>query len=142
MEALETQLDLYLGKKAPSLPTAWKEFIVNVMPWATLIIFIITLPLVLTFFGISAFLLPISFLGGVGNGFGYTLSVIVVGASLVLDALAIPGLFKRAARSWRLLYWSALLNAVYNLVTLNLGGLIIGTLISLYILFQIKSYYK
>lgn len=40
------------------------------------------------------------------------------------------------------MFYAVLVTAVYDLVTFSLGGLIIGTGISLYILYQIKSFYK
>jgi len=40
------------------------------------------------------------------------------------------------------MFYASLLGAVQNAVSFNLGGLVVGTLLSLYILFQIKSYYK
>jgi hypothetical protein len=138
---LENTLDLYLVDKAPAIPTKWKEVLVKFLPWITLVMFILFLPIVLAVLGIGALLLPFSFIGGVGNGMMYTLAVIVLAASLVLEALAIPGLFKQTRRSWNLLFYAALINALYNLLTFNLSGLVIGTLISLYLLFQIKSYY-
>ncbi len=142
MHQLEETLDTYLVKKAPGLPVGAKEFIVKVAPWVTLVLLILSLPVVLAFFGISAFLLPMSYMGGAGNGMSYTLAVIFLGLSLVLDALSIPGLFKRSRQGWNFAFYGVILNAVYNLINLNIVGLIIGTLISLYILFQIRSYYK
>ena len=61
--------------------------------------------------------------------------------TLILEIMALPGLFKQQRKSWNLLYYSVLASALYNLLSLNLFGLIIGTLISLYILFQIKKSY-
>ena len=63
-------------------------------------------------------------------------------ASMVLMAIALPGLFKRQLSAWKLMFYAVLVTAVYDLVTFSLGGLIIGTGISLYILYQIKSFYK
>jgi hypothetical protein len=142
MDQLEATLKEYLIDKAPAMPAKWKELLVKYLPWITLIVFIVFLPVVLAVLGIGAVLLPFSFVGGIGSGISYTLSVLVLAAALVLEAMAIPGLFKQTAKSWRLLYYSALINALYNLLTFNLSGLIIGTLITLYLLFQIKSYYK
>lgn len=142
LSSLENTLDLYLGQKAPSLPKGWREGIVRFLPWIVLILFIITLPVVLAAFGISAFFLPFSFVSGTTGGVVYLLGMIVLGLSLVFQAMAIPGLFKKTRQGWNLLFYSILLGAVQNLITFNLVGLIIGTLFSLYILFQIRSYYK
>jgi len=62
--------------------------------------------------------------------------------SVVLEFLAVPGLFKKTRQGWNFVYYSALVSVLYSLVSFNLGGLIIGALISFYILFQVRTYYK
>lgn len=139
---LEEQLDLYLVKKAPSIPKEWKELIVKFAPWLTVVMGVLLLFIVLPALGLSIFLLPISFLGGMRAGAGFTINWFFSLATLVLYFLAIPGLFKQARQAWYWLYYATLLGALENLVSFNLGGLVIGTLLSLYILFQVKEYYK
>lgn len=142
LDSLTQLLESYLVGKAPALPENWKQGLVKFMPWIALVFFIISLPVVLAFFGVSAFLLPFSAAVAPGLGFTYAISLIFLAASLVLEALALPGLFKQSKQSWQLIYYSTLLNGIYNLLSFNIGGLVIGTLLSLYILFQIRSYYK
>jgi hypothetical protein len=139
---LEKTLSVYFLDKAPALPENVKLFIVKYGPWITLVLLILSLPVVLALFGLSAFLLPLSFLGGIGNGLNYTIAIIFLAITIVLEALAIPGLLKRKLSAWHLIFYAALLNALYHLFTFDIFGLIIGTAISLYILFQIRSYYK
>ena len=139
---LEDLLHEYLVKKAPAIPTNIKEAIVKFAPWATLVIFILTLPLVLAVFGLGAILAPLSFLGGVTAGTNYILTLIFTAIQLVLEAMAIPGLFKRERRAWNLVFYASLVGGVQSIATFNIGGLIIGTLLSLYILFQVREYYK
>lgn len=139
---LDSILDEYLVKKAPSLPVNVKDFIVTVIPYLTVIFLIMALPLILGLIGISAFTLPFAFVAGVGTGFSYVASMIVTVITVVLEIMALPGLFKRQKRSWMLLYYVALIGGISNILSLNLWGLVIGTGLSLYILFQIKSYYK
>lgn len=139
---LEDKLEELLVHKAPPLPTAWKEVIVQYSPWITLILMILVVPPLLALLGLGAVLAPVSYMGGVNNGINYTFSLLVSVVSLVLEAMAIPGLFKRSRKAWYLLYYSTLLGAVSSLIEFNIGGLIIGTLVSMYILFQVKSYYK
>jgi hypothetical protein len=145
LRRLEEFLDVYLVKKAPSLPTDWKELFVNFAPWLAVIIIIFSLPILLITLGLGALILPFSFLGGASRGFHYGLdyfsTLIFVGSSLVLNIMALPGLFKRTKRSWYLVYYAALLSGVYNILTLSLAGFILGSVIILYILFQIKEYY-
>ncbi len=142
MAKLEDTLELYLLKKAPSLPEGIKEAIVKFGPWIVLILLIMTLPVILAVFGLGALILPFSVVGGAGFGLTYLLSLGLTIVMLVLEAMAIPGLFKRQMKAWKLLYYATLVGAVQNVVSFNLGGLIIGTLLGLYILFQISSYYK
>lgn len=142
LKSLEETLNLYFGQKAPVMPTNIKELVVNLAPWLTLIFGLLSLPAILFVFGLGTLLAPFSFLGGVRAGFNYGLSMIVLAISVVLEFLSIPGLFKRSRQGWNLVYYSALISALYNLVSFNLGGLIIGALISFYILFQVREYYK
>lgn len=103
---------------------------------------VVTIPAILLAFGLGALVAPFAFLGGlqagVSFGFGMIFGVVV----LVLEALAIPGLFGRKRSAWNLLFYATLIGAVQNVLSFNLGGLVIGTLVSLYFLFQVKSYYK
>src|SRR3990167_805445 len=142
MKQLEDFLADYLVKKAPALPANVKEAIVKFAPWATVVIFIITLPIVLAVFGLGAFFAPFSFLGGLTAGTNYILTIILSGIQLVFEGMAIPGLFQKSRGAWNLVYYSALVGAVQNIATFNLGGLVIGTLLSLYILFQVREHYK
>ena len=139
---LEENLDLYFGKKAPALPTSAKEAIVNFAPWVTLILIIMSLPAVLAILGIGSILAPFSFLGGANAGFTYMLSLIFLAVSVLFEALAIPGLFKKSKKGWNFVFYSTLVGILSNVVSMNVGNLILGALIPLYILFQIKSYYK
>lgn len=139
---LEKVLDEYLVKKAPPLPKGLTDFIVAVMPYLNIIFLILALPLILGLIGFTALTLPFAAVAGVGAGFSYMVGIIVVIIQAVLEIMALPGLFKRQKRSWMLLYYVALIGGVNSILSLNLWGLVIGTGLSLYILFQIKSYYK
>ncbi len=139
---LETKLEYYLVDKAPAIPKEWRELIVKVLPWLSLIMIVVALPMILAVFGLAAMFSPFAYFAGAGYGTGYTLTWIFTLAIVVIEAIAIPGLFKKSKSAWSLLFYAALLGAVQNLVVFNAGGLIIGTLLSLYILFQIKEYYK
>lgn len=147
MGQLESNLDLYLGKKAPQLPKEWREFLVKVAPYLAIIGVIIGIPGVLALLGVGTFIVPLGTIGGIVSGrpflgVGFLINILFLGAMIVLEALAISPLFKRSKNGWNLLYYSTLLGAVQNLLSFNLGGLIIGTLLSLYLLFQVKEYYK
>lgn len=138
---LESQLEDIFVKKVPALPENIKEIIVKISPYLAVVGVILGLPAVLTILGLGAIAAPFAVLGGYSSFTGL-ISVIFAGIIIVLEILAIPGLFSRSIKAWRFLYYSVLVSAVSNLISLNLGGLIIGTAISFYFLFQVKSYYK
>ncbi len=137
---LENKLEEIFAKKLPALPSGVKEAIVKFSPWIAFVVLIISLPTLLGALGLSAWMMR----GYPGYSYhiGYNVAWWISIASMVLTVLALPGLFKRKMSGWRLMFYSGLVMALYNLVTVNLGGLIIGTGVSMYILFQIKSYYK
>lgn len=139
---LNDLLDEYLVKKAPALPTNAKDAIVRFAPWINLILIVIELPAILALLGLGAILTPFSYLTGVQMGLGYTIGMLFLIVSLAIQLWALPGLFKRTHAAWNLLYYSTLVHAVYSLLTYNWLNLILGTLIALYILFQVRDYYK
>lgn len=139
---LETTLELYLVKKAPAIPKQWKELIVSLAPWLTVVMLILLIPALLAIFGLSMFAMPFAFLGGFRLGGMFILTWVFSAVLIVMYALAIPGLFKKQRKAWNLMFYAALLAAVENLVSMNFAGLVVGTLLSLYFLFQVKEYYK
>ncbi len=139
---LENFLELYLVKKAPSLPENIKQAIVNFAPWLIIVLIVLAAPVILTALGFSALLAPLSYLGGIKQGIVYNVSFLIIAASLVLEVIAVPGLFNKTAKSWKLIFYAHLVNALHSIIQGNIGGLIIGTGISMYIIFQVKDYYK
>lgn len=137
---LEVKLEDIFVKKLPALPNKAKEIIVRFSPWIALVVLLISLPTLLGALGLSALIMPGYW--GYSYHFGYNVAWWISIASMVLTAIALPGLFKRKMSAWRLMFYAGLVMALYYLITFNLGSLIIGTGISMYILFQIKSYYK
>jgi hypothetical protein len=142
MQQLENFFDTYLHKKAPfHLPPQAKEWIVKYGPWITLVLMIIAVPVILAALGMAAIFAPAAVVYG-----GYKTDFMISGlfslAALVLEAAALPGLFKRSIHGWRMVYYSCLVTAVGELISFNIIGLIIGLAISMYFLFEIKEYYK
>jgi uncharacterized membrane protein YoaK (UPF0700 family) len=142
VEQLDRVLTEYLVKKAPALPVSVKEFIVNFGPWISLILGLLLLPLILAAFGLGALFTPVAMMAGVRFGATYMLSILVAVVQMVLQFAAIGGLLKRQTGGWKLAFYGALVGGVYSLVSLQIIGLVIGTGLSLYVLYQIKSYYK
>jgi hypothetical protein len=139
---LEAQLEPIFAKQLPSLPENVKEIIVKFAPYLAIIGVVFSLPAILAVLGLGAVAVPFAALGGVSAFTGLSLSIIFLVISTIIMIMAIPGLFARSIKAWRLMFYSTLVSAVSSLVAMNLGGLIIGTAISFYFLFQVKSYYK
>jgi hypothetical protein len=143
LDKLDALLDEYLVKRAPEIPTKWKETIVAVSPWATFIILIIALPALFALLGVGTVITPYALMH---EGAGWTIiliiSLLLLTVSLVLEAMAIPGLFKRSAKAWNLLYYATLVSFISGVFNGNIIGNLVGTLIGLYILFQVREYYK
>lgn len=142
---LEDTLDLYFGKKAPALPTNIKDLIVKLAPYLSIIALILTLPAILLILGLGSFATMLAPLGGVQSVSTLPtmwLGIILLIPVVVLEAMAIPGLFARKAVAWKYMFWAQLITLVSSLVQFNIVGALIGAVIGFYILFQIKSHYK
>lgn len=141
LKQLENWFEENLGRKAPQLPEKWREIIVKIAPWVTLIVMILALPAILIVLGLGTVLTPFAYLGGVTYGAGYMISMGLLIVSLILEVMAIPGLFKRSLKGWRFAYWATLVSALSYILGLEIVSLI-GTVLSLYILFQVKKLYR
>lgn len=142
---LESMLDEYMVKKAPfALPLGLKEFLATVAPYLIIISAIFAVPALLAAFGLSAVFAPLSMMGGYGYGWGPSMmiSLAVSGIVIVIQVIAVPGLFKRTKASWNLLYYVSLIQLVGNVLSMHVIGTIIGAIIGWYFLFQMKEMYK
>jgi len=137
---IEEKLDLYFGKKAPAMPENIKEFIVKYSPYLTLIALALSIPALLLALGLSSAFMPLAYAGGYRPAF--SLPSIISLVAMILEIVALPGLFKRTKDSWQLMFIASLVMIISYIFDLNIGSLIISGAISFYILFQIKSYYK
>ena len=129
-------------KKAPALPTDFKEGVVRVAPVLVLIFGIIGVVFGIAGTGFLAFLTPLALLLGV-NGYG---GGIIAGLTLLITSALLLASYKgvksRKLSGWTLLFWSVVVNIVGSVISYSLGGAILGFLVGFYLLFQIKSYYK
>lgn len=132
-------LDFYLVQKAPfQLPPNAKEWIVKYGPWITVVLLVLALPPLLFVLGIGAAIMPF---GGVGyaTGFGFAMIALVVELGLMIAAL--PGLFARKMSGWQLLFYAQLASFVFSVLSGSIIGALVGGLISMYILFQVRPLY-
>jgi hypothetical protein len=128
--------------KAPALPENIRLVLVRFAPILALIFGVLSIITGISGFGILTAFLPLAVMGGAsGYGSGYIAAFFLVVTGVLMLA-AYPGLKARKINGWNLLFWSEVINLVYNLVALNILGAIVGGLISFYLLFQVKSYYK
>lgn len=141
---LEDTLNDYLVKRAPfQIPPNGKEAIVNFGPWITLVLLVISVPIIIAALGLTAILSPFAFMGGgVYAGLNFMLGGVVLLVSAILQAVAIPKLMHRQKSGWNLVFYSSLMNILASLLRFDIVGALIGGLLGLYILFQVREYYK
>lgn len=145
LKQLEDTLDQYFGKKAPALPANIKDLIVKIAPYLSILSVILTIPAILLLLGLGSFATMLAPVGGMQSISAVPtmwLGIVLLIPVVILEALAIPGLFARKAVAWKYMYWAQLITLVSSLVQFNIVGALIGALIGFYILFQIKSEYK
>ncbi|OGK31005.1 hypothetical protein A3A93_06345 [Candidatus Roizmanbacteria bacterium RIFCSPLOWO2_01_FULL_38_12] len=138
---LENTLKKYFVDKAPfQIPDDIKEIIVKFGPWVILVLMILSLPVIFAALGLTAVLSPFAMMSGY-QGMWFVpmiLNVIVI----VLELIALPGLFKRTITGWRYAYYATLVSIVASLASYQILGAIISGLIGFYVLFQVKEKYK
>jgi hypothetical protein len=138
MRQLEDFFNTYLYKKIPiHLPPAVKEFIVKFGPWLILVGLILSVPGILMFLGLRGFGYEVFRFNG-----EFMLAEILYIIALVIEAMALPGLFSRSLKGWHMLYYAVLVSALGQLVFGDVVSMLVVLVLSLYVLFQVKEYYK
>ena len=139
---LETELAPYFTTKAPfQFPINFREGFVKYWPIVSLVLLLLALPTILAFLGIGVLFLPVSYLGGVGVGVGYTIAMILSLAGLILRAMSLPGLFNKKRSGWVFSYYAQLISILSSIFLFNLAGILLG-LLFLMLLFQVRDYYR
>lgn len=141
LSQLDKVLEEYLIGKAPALPENIKELLVKYGPWLVILGIAFSLPAILAFFGLGSMFSTYGWMGGWRYGFNYTLLMVFLIVTTILRALSVKGLFDKKKAGWTMLYYSTLVNGVYSLLSLDIAGLLLGTLVSLYCLYQVKKSY-
>lgn len=153
LDQVESKLDEMLVKKAPfQLPEAARKWIAD---YAWILALIGVILGALTFFPLLTVVGLLSGIGvAVGAGFAVIaawISLAVLGAYTIVLAIAVPKLKKKQASGWNLVFYSTLFFFAYDVVNwlrAPVAGLfslvlnVIGTVIGLYFLFQVRSYFK
>jgi hypothetical protein len=114
-----------------------------------LVVIIFSVPPLLVLFGLTSLVggLVIAY-GGIGYGLWFWIAWLVLLAEVFLLIASFPGLRKHTITGWNMSFYGALLSLVHGLASwvwnFSFGDLLftlIGVVISLYILFQIRPYY-
>lgn len=145
LNQLEKTLDDYFGKKAPALPHNIKEIIVKIAPYLAILGVIISLPAIFLLLGLGSLATVVAPLGSASSVAQVPtmwIGILLLIPSVVLEAMAIPGLFSRKATAWRYLYWAQLISVLAAILQLNIVAAILTAVIGFYLLFQVKSFYK
>ncbi len=162
LDNIEKSLDEALVKNAPfQLPKNVKEWIVKYLPYINVFLGVVTLWAAWAVYNAArATDSLVDLANQLSKMYGTEsvasrlsaavwLAVIVMVVEGVLWIAAYSGTKARKKSGWNLLFYAVLVNALYGLVTLftYYGGFMsflsyaLGTVIGLYFLFQIRSYY-
>jgi hypothetical protein len=142
LKQLEDFFNTYLHQKAPfHLPKEAKEWIVKFGPWITLVLMIIAVPVILAALGLNA-VFGSAIMMYSAYHVSYLISGLIALLALILQGLALPGLFARKLSGWHLVYYSVLISAIGQLFSGQIVTMIVNVIISMYFLFEIKEYYK
>lgn len=140
---LEAFLDDVMITKAPfQIPKNIKERIATVAPYLVIIgIALLALTLALTILG----LLGIVGMKRLALSYVWIESLVAAGVALVLEAMALPGFFKRTAGSWRLIFYASVVSLAGSLLSFNVGAgvsAVVWAVVEWYLLFQVKELYR
>ncbi len=144
MEQLENTLNEWFGVKAPQLPMGFKSFIVAVAPYLTILGVLFGALAVLALVGFGSLglgMMGAGMIGGASYGAMMILSAVFLIATVILNAMAVPGLFKKSASGWRYVFYATIISIISSLVNGGIVSAIISALIGFYILFQVRSLY-
>lgn len=137
---IETHLEKWF-LPLPSLSKNARESIVTVIPWISLILGILGLYATIKYSFLvfySPLLLPVFAFWGITN---IILNGLLGLISYLFLVLAFSGTKKRLYQGWKFIFWSILISIISSLLSFSLIGILIEVII-LYLVFQVKSYYK
>lgn len=128
-------------KKLPPLPANAVDVIFKITPWLAIIFGVIGLFGALAAFGVLTVFAPLAVVGRYSNyGLGL-ISTIGLAVSSIMMVVAFPSLKAAKIAGWNLIFWAELISIASSLVSISIGN-ILGAVVGLYILFQIKPKYK
>jgi hypothetical protein len=163
LKQLETALSDVFVKKAPALPENTKKALVQYVPWVNLILGLLALWAAYNLWQWAHWVdrlvdytnsltalygAPAPTVSRLSLAVWLSLAVLVVEAVIYIAAFS--PLRARKKQGWNLLFYAMLVNVVYGLVVMftdyggpgSFVGSVIGTVIGLYFLFQIRDQYN
>ncbi len=135
--------EYYLVEKAPvQIPTNAKKAIVTYAPWAVALAALYQLQaiLLLVRFTLPGFKVLEQYLPSLANSFAFQTIFYVV--QLAFLVVALPGLFKRQIEGWNALIVVVFVNVLMNIYRASVLTGVISLVLGLYVLFQVREYYK
>jgi uncharacterized membrane protein YhaH (DUF805 family) len=142
-EQAATNNTLVVNRQAPWLLPDWaRQFVVQNLGWADLMLTLILTPVAILGLVLSAEALPLQTLGHPADNTGVGVSAVVLLVQFVLMALAVRPLFDHRRRGWNLVATALLVHIIYDYFQQNLLRGIILALIGFYFLLQIRRYYR
>ena len=142
LDDLEDTLYTYLNEKIPHIPSDAKETIVKYLPYAAIIFIVAQISAILAFFHVSTLFDGLGYLYSSKEGVIGIVGIILLIVAIALEGIALPLLFRRVRYGWRLLLYSVIIAQVNEVINLNIINILIIGLVTLYILFQVREYYK
>jgi hypothetical protein len=134
-----------LAKKLPHLPQNVQEIFAKYGPYLILISAIgSTLSVLSMIFGING-LRFIAYYSPGGGVWGYYWTVLILGTALtaLLQIIGLQkGLLKQTRAGWQFAFYASLINIVSTLLLTYFVNALVGGAISLYLLFEIREYFK
>ncbi|MEI6559589.1 MAG: hypothetical protein WCO00_14395 [Rhodospirillaceae bacterium] len=135
-------LDDLLGSKAPiQIPGKVRYLMAKFGHWLVMGLMVLVLPGQLIALGMRAAMLPFASMAGTDSSLKLALALAMLLFLIVILIMALPGLQGRKVVGWQLLVLGNGINLVYGLLTGGIVGPILGALIGLYVLFQLRRYY-
>lgn len=130
--------------KLPRLPLNVKNILVSIAPYLSIasiafgVIWI--LGFIVIYVGFFAIFAPIFAYHALTNSFVAWIQILSLLGVIACTIRAIPGLFGRTRNGWLWMFYGQMIMAAGDILTLQIGNLI-GLLIGLYFIFQIKENY-
>ena len=142
-----SKLEPYFTTKAPwQLPVKAREWIVNYAWIFSLVLAVLLVPAMIGLLTLFGYVGVVAGAVGVAVSPLYWLAAVALVIQFIFLVVSIPGLKSKSySKGWKIVLYGEVIGVIYSLFYFTIGNLISGLIsltISLYILFQVKSYYK